>query len=155
MQFLRRILGGRGQRSVPALALFENSAANDSRNADTLSAALDMDAAIRAHECWKARLMDTLEGRTTEVLDPATVRRDDQSALGQWLHGVGREILGDQPAFSLLMAHHHYFHEQAALLLEMAQQGEWDKAVEILNGGYRYSSSQVVRLLKELKRGLG
>ena len=154
MGFLRRVFGSR--QGVPAapLALFDSSAAPDSRRADTLLAALDMDAAINAHERWKARLMDYLEGRTTVGLDPAVVRRDDHCALGRWLHGVGGELLGDQPAYALLMARHQYFHEQAALLVELAQQGEWDKAVQVLNGGYRYGSSQVVLLLKELKRGL-
>ena len=49
---------------------------------------------------------------------------------------------------------HQFFHEQAAQLVEWAQLGEWNKAVQVLNGGYRYGSSQVVLLLKELKRGL-
>ena len=52
------------------------------------------------------------------------------------------------------MARYQYFHEQAATLVELARQGEWDRAVQVLNGGYRYGSSQVVLLLKELKRGL-
>ena len=49
---------------------------------------------------------------------------------------------------------YQYFHEQAATLVELAQQGEWDRAEQVLNGGHRYGSSQVVLLLKELKRGL-
>jgi hypothetical protein len=149
MGLLRRVFGGaRGQEAVPSLELCDSSRASgtqDSLRADTVLAALDIDAAINAHERWKTHLMDYLEGRTTEGLDPAEVRRSDRGALGRWLHGVGGELLGDQPA---------YFHEQAAMLVELAQQGEWDKAVQVLHGGYRYGSSQVVLLLKELKRGL-
>lgn len=63
-------------------------------------------------------------------------------------------MLGDQPTFPLLVARYQYFHEQAAALVELAQQGEWDRAVQVLNGSYRYGSSQVVLLLKELQRGL-
>ncbi len=157
MEFLRRVLGGRRANSVSAapLALFDSSSTPDSRHPDSLLAALDIDAAINAHERWKARLMDYLEGRTSYGVDPALVRRDTHSALGRWLHGVGAEVLGDQPTYPLLLARHKYFHEQAATLVELAQQGEWDKAVQVLNGGYRYGSSQVVLLLKELKRGLG
>lgn len=129
----------------------------DAWSADgTLLAALDIDAAINAHERWKAHLLDYLEGRTARGLDPAELRRGDRcSALGSWLHGVGRDLLGYQPAYEVLLARHQFFHEQAAQLVEWAQQGEWDKAVQVLNGGYRYGSSQVVLLLKELKRGLG
>lgn len=156
MDFLRRVWGGgrAGDASQPPLTLFDSAAAPDSRRAETLLASLDIEAAINAHERWKARLMDYLEGRTSYGLDPAVVRRSNHSALGRWLHGVGADVLGDQPAYPLLMARHAYFHEQAATLVELAQQGEWDKAVQVLNGGYRYGSSQVVLLLKELKRGL-
>lgn len=154
MGILRRVFGNGQRASAAPLALFDSSTAPDSRRAETLLAALDIDAAINAHERWKARLMDYLEGRTTAGLDPAVVRRDDHCTLGRWLHGMGRELLGDQPAYALLMARHQYFHEQAALVVELAQQSQWDKAVQVLNGGYRYGSSQVVLLLKELKRGL-
>lgn len=157
MEFFRRVLGVRrgDVPPPPPLALFDSSTAPDSRRPDTLLAALDIDAAINSHERWKARLMDYLEGRTSYGVDPALVRRDTHSALGRWLYGVGAEVLGDQPAYGLLLVRHKYFHEQAATLVELAQQGEWDRAVQVLNGGYRYGSSQIVLLLKELKRGLG
>ena len=75
MQFLRRVLGGhRASPVAPPLALYDSAAAPDSRRADTLLAALDIDAAINAHERWKDRLMDYLEGRTSVGLDPAQVR---------------------------------------------------------------------------------
>ncbi len=155
MGFLRRVMGLGARNMVPPpLALYDHTHAQDSRRADTVLAVLDLDAAIHAHERWKERLMDYLEGRTTKGLDPALVRRTDQDALGRWLHGVGGELLGEQPAFSLLVARHQFFHEQAATIVELAQQGEWNKVVQVLNGSYRHGSSQVVLLLKQLKRGL-
>lgn len=159
MEFLlRRVWPGRGRRAEVAAPLPGMELSDSTRDASvadsTLLAALDIDAAINAHERWKAHLLDYLEGRTTRGLDPAEVRRGDRSALGRWLHGVGRDVLGHHPAYELLLARHQFFHEQAAQLVECAQQGEWDKAVQVLQGGYRYGSSQVVLLLKELKRGL-
>lgn len=52
MEFFRRVLGVRraGAMSVAPLALFDSSAAPDSRGPDTLLAALDIDAAINSHE---------------------------------------------------------------------------------------------------------
>jgi hypothetical protein len=156
MEFLRRVMGySRGV--VPSLQLtaYDSAPPFDSRRQESALATLDIDAAINSHERWKARLMDYLEGRTSYGVDPALVRRDTHSALGRWLYGVGADALGDQPAYALLLVRHRYFHEQAAMLVELAQQGDWDRAVQVLNGGYRYGSSQVVLLLKELKRGLG
>mgnify|MGYP001756748039 FL=1 len=40
-------------------------------------------------------------------------------------------------------------------MLTLAQTGEKDKAEQKLQSGYRHASTQVVLLLKELKRGLG
>lgn len=164
MDFFRRVWRARGVRpAAHALELCDGNGSVAaapggvdavSQPADTVLAALDMDAAIHAHERWKSQLMDYLEGRSTRGLDPAEVRRSDRGALGRWLHGVGGVLLCDQPAYAVLMARHQYFHEQAALVVELAQQGEWDRAVQVFNGGYRYGSSQVVLLLKELKRSL-
>lgn len=154
MGFIRRIFGQASPGSAEPLALFDSASAANSKKAVTVLAALDIDAAINAHERWKARLMDYLEGRSTESMDPAVIRQDDRSALGRWLHSVGAATMGHMPAFAVLMARHQYFHEQAANMVELAQRGEWNKVVVVLNGGYRHGSSQVVLLLKELKRGL-
>lgn len=157
MGFLRRVwTAARGEADVPARASRDFISAlgvPDSLRADTVLATLDIDAAINAHERWKDRLMDSLEGRTDD-LDPAEVRRSDQGELGRWLHGSGADLLGDQPAFTVLLARHDYFLAQAALLVELTQQGQWARALQVFHGGYRYGSSQVVLLLKELKRGL-
>jgi hypothetical protein len=153
MDFLRRLLGVSDSR----VAAPENSTqplALGSPPADSVPAALDVDAAINAHERWKARLMDYLEGRTQVGLDPEVIRRDDHSALGRWLHGVGREMLGHHPEYPVLLARHRYFHEQAADIVTLAQQGEWDRVVAILNGGYRFASSQVVLLLKSIRHSV-
>lgn len=154
MDFIRRVFGVDSQKEARPLSRFDSAMERDVKRAETVLAVLDIDAAINAHERWKARLMDYLEGRSTESVDPAVVRQDDRSTLGRWLHTVGADTLGNLPAFSLLMARHQYFHEQAANMVELAQSGEWDKVVQLLNGSYRYGSSQVVLLLKELKRSL-
>ena len=98
--------------------------------------------------------MDYLEGRLPVGLDPDVIRRDDYSALGRWLHGVGTDVLGHHPAYPLLMARHRYFHEQAAEMVQWAQQGEWDHVVAILNGRYRFASNQIVLLLKSIRQGV-
>lgn len=118
MDFLRRFLGvstpNAGAQAGPA----DGPIALASPPEYSVPAELDVDAAINAHERWKARLMDYLEGRLPVGLDPDVVRRDDYSALGRWLHGMGADVLGRHAAYPLLIARHRYFHEQAAEMVQ-------------------------------------
>ena len=154
MNFLRRFLGVSASNAGAQAGPADGPIALASPPEDSVPAELDVDAAINAHERWKARLMDYLEGRLPVGLDPDVIRRDDYSALGRWLHGVGADVLGHHPAYPLLMARHRYFHEQAAEMVQWAQQGEWDHVVAILNGRYRFASNQIVLLLKSIRQGV-
>ena len=154
MDFFRRFLGVSASNAGAQAGPAGEAIALASPPEDSVPAELDVDAAINAHERWKARLMDYLEGRLPVGLDPDVIRRDDYSALGRWLHGVGADVLGPHPAYPLLMARHRYFHEQAAEMVQWAQQGEWDHVVAILNGRYRFASSQIVLLLKSIRQGV-
>jgi len=117
-------------------------------------AEIDIDTAIAAHENWKLRLQNYLNGKSTEDLRPELVCLDDRCDLGKWLHGTGKMRLGSYPAFSVLVARHKYFHVQASSVVALAQAGERDKADLALATSYRHASNQVVLLLKELKLGL-
>jgi hypothetical protein len=154
MDFLRRFLGVSASNAGAQAGPADGPIALASPPEDSVPAELDVDAAINAHERWKARLMDYLEGRLPVGLDPDVIRRDDYSALGRWLHGVGADVLGHHPAYPLLIARHRYFHEQAAEMVQWAQQGEWDHVVAILNGGYRFASNQIVLRLKSIRQGV-
>ena len=154
MDFFRRFLGVSASNAGAQAGPAGEAIALASPPEDSVPAELDVDAAINAHERWKARLMDYLEGRLPVGLDPDVIRRDGYSALGRWLHGVGADVLGPHPAYPLLMARHRYFHEQAAELVQWAQQGEWDHVVAILNGRYRFASNQIVLLLKSIRQGV-
>ena len=154
MDFFRRFLGVSASNAGAQAGPVGGPMSLASPPEDSVPAELDVDAAINAHERWKARLMDYLEGRLPVGLDPDVIRRDDYSALGRWLHGVGADVLGHHPAYPLLIARHRYFHEQAAEMVQWAQQGEWDHVVAILNGRYRFASNQIVLLLKSIRQGV-
>ena len=115
---------------------------------------IDIDSAISAHENWKIRLQDVLNGTSTEKLDPEHVCKDDQCELGKWLHGSGKKRLGKYPAFAVLVARHQFFHVQASNVLALAQAGDRAKAEQVMNTTYRHGSNQVMILLRQLKRGL-
>uniref|UniRef100_UPI0030FC6676 CZB domain-containing protein n=1 Tax=uncultured Acidovorax sp. TaxID=158751 RepID=UPI0030FC6676 len=154
MDFFRRFLGVSASNAGAQAGPAGEAIALASPPEDSVPAELDVDAAINAHERWKARLMDYLEGRLPVGLDPDVIRRDDYSALGRWLHGVGADVLGHHPAYPLLIARHRYFHEQAAEMVQWAQQGGWDHVVAVLNGRYRFASNQIVLLLKSIRQGV-
>ena len=154
MDFFRRFLGVSAPNAGAQAGPAGGAIALASPPEDSVPAELDVDAAINGHERWKARLMDYLEGRSQVGLDPEVIRRDNYSALGRWLHGVGREMLGHHPEYPMLLARHRYFHEQAAEIVELAQQGEWERVVAILNGGYRFASNQIVILLKSIRHSV-
>ena len=127
----------------------------DAKTAAAVLAELDIDTAIANHENWKARLHAQIRQESTEALDPELICQDDRCDLGKWLHGPGRDRLGKYPAFTVLVARHKYFHVQASTVAAQVLAGQPAEAEKTLNSSFRYASSQVVLLLKELKRGLG
>lgn len=126
----------------------------DAKTAAAVLAEIDIDTAIAAHENWKVRLQNYLDGNSTEVLNPEVVCQDDRCDLGKWLHGPGSQRLGKYPAFAVLVARHKYFHVQASTVVALSQGGDKEKATHTLTSSYRHASNQVVLMLKELKRGL-
>lgn len=117
-------------------------------------AEIDVDAAIEAHENWKERLQSVLDRQPSYLLSIRVACHDDYCDLGKWLRGAGGLRFSKYPAFVALVSRHQSFHFEAARVLTQAQNGDMAKAREILAGSYRQASSQVVLLLKELKRGL-
>lgn len=123
--------------------------------AQTLASEFDIDAAIIEHEDWKRVLRQQLSGEIATPIDLEVLRDPTAGPLGQWLQSAAQGQLGRYPAFEVLMARHAFFHAQAALVVELSQAGEYDRALHVFHGGYRHASNQVVLLLKQLKRGLG
>jgi len=160
MGFFSRFFN-RGTTDTPAVAGPEaepervSEMGLDAKAAQAVLNEIDIDTAIAAHENWKLRLQNYLNGTSSEVLLPEVVCLDDRCDLGKWLHGPGQQRLGKYPAFSVLIARHKYFHIQASSVVAMVQTNDKDKATQTLEGSYRYASSQVVLMLKDLKRGLG
>lgn len=127
----------------------------DPAAAAAVLAEIDIDTAIAAHENWKLRLQNYLQGNSSEDLKADVVCQDDRCDLGKWLHGPGKMRLGAYPAFSVLVARHKYFHVQASNVVALTQAGNRKMAAHTLESAYRHASNQVVLLLKELKRSLG
>lgn len=140
---------------TPEQSLDPSEMGLDAKSAAAILAEIDIDTAIAAHENWKLRLENYMNDKSTETLQAEVVCLDDRCDLGKWLHGPGGQRLGKYPAFSMLMARHKYFHVQASTVVALAQADDKARATQVLDSSYRHASTQVVLLLKELKRGLG
>jgi hypothetical protein len=118
---------------------------------------LDFYMAIEAHVRWKIRLEAYINGTATEVLDPAVVCRDDQCALGKWIHGAGGVRFGAHPKFPDLRKVHAQFHVCAGEVIRQVDNGETEKARDLLfRGDYaKYSQrvkAELARLALELEK---
>ncbi len=142
------------KHSQPSDASGPSEMGLDSAAMDAVLAEIDVDIAIASHEHWKLRLQNILDGESSKALKPEVICQDNRCDLGKWLHGPGVQRLGHYPAFQMLIARHKYFHVQAATIVTQAQSGDLEKARQTLNAPYRQASSQVILLLKQLKRGL-
>ncbi len=116
---------------------------------------IDFFTAIEAHVRWKIRLESYIAGSSEETLDAEVVGRDDQCALGKWIHSAGKERFGNHPKFPELRDIHARFHQCAGDVIRACDRGELDKARESLaKGDYaRYSQrvkAELARLALEL-----
>ncbi|MBS1159922.1 MAG: Histidine kinase, region:Bacterial chemotaxis sensory transducer [Proteobacteria bacterium] len=114
-------------------------------------AGLDFDGAISAHSKWRQRLLDYLAG-SGEQLDPAVVGRDDQCALGCWIHGDGSVLRGDAK-YAELKVEHAGFHQCAASIIRAQIAGDGEAAHERIEGEFSSRSRRVIGLLESMRRG--
>jgi methyl-accepting chemotaxis protein len=114
-------------------------------------AGLDFDGAIAAHSKWKQRLLDFVAGGG-EQLDPAVVGRDDQCALGCWIHGDGRALRGNTQ-YTDLKAEHAGFHRCAADVIRTQIAGNTVGAREQIAAEFSNRSRRVIGLLEMMRSG--
>jgi methyl-accepting chemotaxis protein len=114
-------------------------------------AGLDFDGAITAHGKWKQRLLDFVAGGG-EQLDPVVVGRDDQCALGCWIHGDGRALRGNSK-YAELKGEHAGFHRCAAEVIRTQLAGNSAGARTQISGEFTNRSARVIGLLESLRGG--
>jgi methyl-accepting chemotaxis protein len=112
---------------------------------------LDFDGAIVAHGNWKRRLLDFVAG-SGEHLDPAIVGRDDQCALGCWIHGDGRVLRGNAN-YADLKVEHAGFHHCAAEVIRAQLAGNSTLARDRIVGEFSSRSKRVIGLLESMRSG--
>lgn len=108
--------------------------------------------AINAHIKWKVRLQDYLNGTSTEQLDPMVICRDDQCALGKWIHGPALKHFHQHDALHTLRSDHAQFHFVAGNVVKKAQENDRAAANTLMEAEYAHASRKVVQALNELHK---
>jgi hypothetical protein len=101
-----------------------------------------IDAAIIAHDQWKARLLAAVESGSSEF-QPDQVRADALCAFGQWLHQAEADLKGSLH-YERVRDLHARFHRAAADVLKLALSGKGPRALTSLEFGSEYVSASVL-----------
>jgi hypothetical protein len=133
----------------------EPSGRHDDRNTaeethKIIAAEINIVEAINAHVQWKQRLKAYINGTSTETLDPMVICRDDQCALGKWIHGPALRHFSGSESFQQLRSDHAQFHFIAANVVLKVQNNQHSEATELVGGEYMRLSHKVVNALSQL-----
>lgn len=139
------------RKSASGEAVAELASATPSGSGESATVeGLDFQAAVAAHQKWKTRLRDCIDGTSQETLDPRIVCQDNQCVLGKWINGHGGNRFGTSPAFAKLKATHAEFHICASDVLVSVYSGKKTEAEEKLADDFSRLSLRVQRHLSEL-----
>jgi len=106
-----------------------------------------LDAALKAHEAWNARLREAIKtGSSSMPADQAS--KDDACTFGKWLHAPSSFRTEHEQQWQTIHDLHEQFHRQAGAILELAISGRRGEAGERLKG------SEFVATQSKLKEAL-
>ncbi len=116
---------------------------------------LNLKEVLDAHDEWKTRLVEDLEGRNELPSDPAIISSDRHCTLGKWLHGPGRKFK-KLPEYEKALKAHAEFHVCAAEVVIENRSGHPERARQLLKTRFRHASSanqlELVRLFAAINR---
>jgi hypothetical protein len=101
-----------------------------------------IDAAILAHDDWKARLLAAVEAGSSEF-HPDQVRIDELCAFGRWLHQAEPDLKASLH-YGRVRDLHARFHKAAADVLALALSGRGPQALTSLEFGSVYVRESVL-----------
>lgn len=104
---------------------------------------LDMKGAIDAHMKWRERLLDYLNGKSTETLQVSTVACDDNCVLGKWIYSTGKQKFAHLKELEDLRVTHADFHLCAGDILLKHDTDDKEAAEQLLNTTFKKLSGQV------------
>jgi methyl-accepting chemotaxis protein len=113
----------------------------------------ELNKAIKAHSMWKIRLKDAIDSGKAEM-SASQVKDSHQCVFGKWLDSLppSEKALDD---YKTIIPLHDKFHLEAGNVLQMALNGQKDKAHEALTnitGEFMYTSAKLTNAISEWKR---
>lgn len=112
--------------------------------------------AIGAHGQWKARLRAAIASGELDIA-VASIRVDDQCALGRWLHGSSMaDSERDHDHHEIVARLHAEFHVVAARVAELALAGNKAEAQKLmdLDGDFTHASAKLTLAMMTWKHAL-
>ncbi len=112
--------------------------------------------AIGAHGHWKAQLRAAIASGELDV-KVASIRVDDQCALGKWLHGSNMaDSERDHDHHEIVARLHAEFHRVAARVAELALSGNKAEAQKLmdLDGEFTHASAKLTLAMMTWKHAL-
>ena len=112
----------------------------------------EINKAVGAHGIWKNRLKSAIDTGQSDVT-PEVAAADNKCAFGKWLYGLP-EGMQNSPRCQNVKDLHACFHREAANVLELALNGEKEKATDSLADGSAFSdtSTQLTEAMMEWKQ---
>ena len=109
---------------------------------------------IAAHGMWKQRLIDAIKTGKSEWT-PDIVCQDNQCEFGKWLYSCSGEEKA-YPHYEKIRGLHADFHKTAAVVLDLALQGNTKQAEEKIgdDSDYKNTSSNLTREMMNWKSEL-
>ncbi len=114
---------------------------------------MDIDSALAKHAEWKLKLRTAILKQ--EIMDAATISKDNCCDLGKWLHGEAKIKFAKLPSYTDCVAKHASFHTEAGKVATAINSKKYTEAGSMLNAGTPYSAasnavgSAIMRLKKD------
>ncbi len=116
---------------------------------------MDLNLAIQKHAEWKYKFRAAMDSH--ELMDVATIAKDNCCEIGKWLHGEARDKHGQLGSYAKCLAAHAAFHAEAGKIATLINSQKKDEAEQMLAAGtaYHEASKRVGVAIIELKNAIG
>ncbi|MFZ6818751.1 CZB domain-containing protein [Undibacterium sp. Ji22W] len=100
---------------------------------------MDLNSAVAKHAEWKTKFRVAISKK--EIMDAATIGKDNCCDLGKWLHGEGKNKFGHFATHSDCVSKHALFHIEAGKVANAINAKKFAEADAMLNAGTPYAAA--------------